>query len=377
MNWNITLTEPAIGQEEIEAIAAVIDSKWLTMGEVTAAFESKFAEKMGVKYAFAVNNGTAALHLANLAVGIQPGDEVICPALTFVASANASRYCGADLVFADVISEHDLTVDPKDIEARITDRTKAITVVHYAGFLCQMDAILSLAQKYDLKVIEDAAHAPFAWTKLASGQRVYAGAIGDVGCFSFFSNKNMTTGEGGMVTTNDDELAEKISLLRSHGMTSLTYDRHKGHANHYDVVMLGYNYRSDEIHSAIGLAQLKKIDALNQQHRQVYRWYLDAFSDDPHVTIPFADRPLEQATCHIMPAIIHKAYQAVKSALRSAGIQTSRHYDLIPSFSIYRKTNHPANYHDHPILTLPLGPNMTQDDVLTITNLIKKTINAD
>jgi dTDP-4-amino-4,6-dideoxygalactose transaminase len=375
MKWKITLTEPAIGPEEIAAIADVIDSKWLTMGEVTAEFERQFAEKMQVKHAFAVNNGTAALHLANLAVGIQPGDEVICPALTFVASANASRYCGADVVFADIISEYDLTIDPEDIEARITEKTRAITVVHYAGFTCDMAPIRALAEQHNLKIIEDAAHAPFAWDRM-DGQKVFAGAMGDVGCFSFFSNKNMTTGEGGMVTTNDDELAEKIRLLRSHGMTALTYDRHKGHASGYDVVMLGYNYRTDEIHSAMGLVQLKKIDALNQKHREIYQWYRDAFSDDAHITIPFGDRDLEKATCHIMPAIVHKAYQEVKADLHTAGIQTSHHYTLIPAFSIYGGHSDVLDYQNPPILTLPLGPAMTRKDVLLIAKKIKSIIQS-
>lgn len=370
MEWKITLSEPDIGREEIEAVTKVLESKWLTMGAITAEFERQFAEKMNCKYAFAVNNATAALHLANLVLGITSGDEVICPALTFVASANATRYTGAEAVFADVVSEIELTIDPDDIEARITPRTKAITVVHYAGFPCLMDQIMEIARKYNLRIIEDCAHAPFAWHEFKSGLRKFVGAMGDIGCFSFFGNKNMTTGEGGMITTNDDHLAKEIRLLRSHGMTTLTYERHSGHASTYDVIRLGYNYRMDEIHSAIGLSQLQKIDRLNERRRQVYRWYIEAFKDLPHIVVPFSHRNLLAAACHIMPVIVRSRYEEIKTRLREAGIQTSKHYDLVPSFSVFQSRSRNSNNVAFPIMTLPLGPNMKKEDV----QLIYKTI---
>ncbi|MBA7540142.1 UDP-4-amino-4-deoxy-L-arabinose--oxoglutarate aminotransferase [subsurface metagenome] len=373
MKWKITLCEPDIGQEEIGAVTNVLKSKWLTMGEVTQRFERAFVEKLEVKYAFAVTNGTVALHIANLALNIGSGDEVICPALTFVATANAVRYTRADVIFADSISEKDLTIDPEDVETKITKRTKAIIVVHYGGFSCNMDKIVEIAKKYNLKIIEDCAHSPLAWWRFKNGTRKFVGSIGDIGCFSFFSNKNMITGEGGMITTNSDELAEKIKLLRSHGMTTLTYDRHKGHASGYDVVMLGYNYRIDEMRSALGLVQLKKLERNNQKRREIYRWYADAFKGNDNVIIPFTDRNLEQATPHIMPIIIKNNYQEIKQRLTDADIQTSKHYDLIPTFTLYKgsKFKSKVKYIKN-ILTLPMYPGMKKEDVEYIRKIINE-----
>jgi len=364
MQWKIPLTDPDLGSDEIAAVTRVLESKWLTMGGVTAEFEKQFAAKMNVKHAFAVTNCTAALHLANLALGIGPGDEVICPDLTFVATANAVRYTGAEVALADIVSQSELTISPTDIEAKITDKTKAITVVHYAGFPCLMDEIMALARKHNLKVIEDCAHAPFAWHSFEDGSRQFVGAIGDIGCFSFFSNKNMTTGEGGMITTNDDEIADKLRLLRSHGMTTLTYERHKGHASGYDVVALGYNYRIDEIRSAIGLCQLGKIDRFNDERRKVYQWYLEAFEDVDHVFAPFAERDLSASTCHIMPVLIRRGYDQIKAQMQEARVQTSKHYAPISSFTLYKNqvAGAQSDVADG-LMTLPLGPAMTREEV--------------
>jgi dTDP-4-amino-4,6-dideoxygalactose transaminase len=319
---------------------------------------------MNVKHAIAVNSCTAALHLANVACGVGSDDEVICPDLTFVASANASRYTGAKVVFAGVRSLEDLTIDPADIEAHITPRTKAVTVVHYAGFACRMKEILDVTQRYNLKVIEDCAHAPFAWESASGGSRRYVGSIGDVGCFSFFSNKNMTTGEGGMVTTNDDDIAAKVKLLRSHGMTTLTYDRDRGHASRYDVVTVGYNYRLDEIRSAIGICQLAKIDRLNERRREVLRWYREALADDLNIKVPFRDRDERQATPHVMPVFTTRRHEELRDLFSRRGIQVSKHYDLVTSFSAYSQEEPPRSFFlPYDLLSLPLGPQMTKDQV--------------
>ncbi len=365
------LAEPNIGEEEIEAVTEVLRGKWLTLGPVTQRFEKAFAEKLGVKFAFAVNNGTAALHLANASIGLQRGDEVICPALTFVASANASEFTGARVLFADVISDDDLTVDPLSIEKLISPRTKAITVVHYAGFPCQMDEIMQIARSHGLSVLEDCAHAPFGTYKSARGSEVHLGGIGKVGCFSFYGNKNMTTGEGGMVTTNDEKLAEKIRLLRSHGMTSVAYERQQKKLCGYDVVDFGYNYRADEIHSAIGLAQLQKIDAENAKRREVFRWYLEELEGNANVTVPFKSRNLEESTCHIMVIIVHEGYETVRTRLTEAGIQTSKHYTLIPAFTAYGKQEFMSKARGlENVLTLPMSSFLSRPNVRTICSIV-------
>jgi dTDP-4-amino-4,6-dideoxygalactose transaminase len=371
MEWKIPLADVDIGQDEIKAVTDVLTSKWLTMGAVTSQFEAAFAEKIRVKHAFAVTNCTAALHLAYLVLGIGAGDEVICPALTFVATANAVCYTGAKVVFADSISEQDLTIDPDDIETQITPKTKAIAVVHYAGFPCQMDRIQDIANRHHLKIIEDCAHSPLAWWQFQNSSKKFAGTLGDIGCFSFFGNKNMTTGEGGLITTDDDKLAEKIKLLRSHGMTTLTYERHKGHASTYDVVMLGYNYRIDEIRSAIGLAQLQKLDYNNEKRRRVFQDYLTALKNDDNIIVPFAKRNIAQATPHIMSIIIKDRYAEIREALKQAGIQTSKHYNLIPTFQLYKNCNFTSKINwIQNLMTLPMYPEMMKEDVAYIGNIL-------
>jgi dTDP-4-amino-4,6-dideoxygalactose transaminase len=375
MEWKLRLTEPEIGIEEIAAVTRVLESKWLTMGPETSAFEREFAGRMDVKHAFAVTNCTAALHLAYLATGVGPGDEVICPSLTFVATANAARYTGARVVFAGVLSQDDLTIDPADIEAKITPRTKAIAVMHYGGFPCRMDEILTVARRHKLPVVEDCAHSPFAWIRAGEGRR-YTGSIGSTGCFSFFGNKNMTTGEGGMITTNDDAVATEIKLLRSHGMTTLTYDRDRGHAGQYDVVELGHNYRIDEIRSAIGRCQLARIDALNSARREVFRWYREALEGVAGVHVPFSNRDVETSSCHIMTVLVETAlYPQVSDALREAGIQTSRHYELITNFTQYEpRTSREVPCQGWELMTLPLGPRMTRSDVLMVTDCVRRAV---
>jgi dTDP-4-amino-4,6-dideoxygalactose transaminase len=329
----IPLSDIDLSQEEIEAATGVLRSKWLTMGEVTQKFEAAFAQYLGVKHAFAVANGTAALHIAHHVIGIKSDDEVICPSLTFVATANSILYSGGTPIFVDAAGFDNFNISPDGIKGKVTDRTRAITMVHYGGYPCEMDEILAIAESHRLYVIEDAAHAPGAEYK---GRK--AGIIGDLGCFSFFSNKNMTTGEGGMIVTNNDELAQRIRLVRSHGMTTLTLDRHKGHAFSYDVLELGFNYRIDEIRSAIGIEQLKRLDRNNLARKEIVGSYRSMLRDIDEISVPFRDFPNESAY-HIFPILLKPGLDSKKfrEGLKEKGIQTSMHYPPIHLFRFYRE----------------------------------------
>ena len=333
MDWCVPLSDIDFGPEEVDAVQKIIGGRWLTMGAVTQEFEQEFAAYVGARHAVAVTNATAALHLACVASGLGLGDEAILPSLTFVATANAVRYTGAVPVFDDIGGENDLNISAQEIEECITPQTRAIIVVHYGGYACDMPAILALARERGLIVIEDAAHA--IGSKL-NGRML--GTWGQVGCYSFFSNKNMTTGEGGMLVTNDDSFAEKLRLLRSHGMTSLTWDRHNGHAWSYDVVDLGYNYRIDEFRSALGRVQLKKLSKNNQLRREKSSRYRGLLEEKcPEVMVPFEDHPGISA-CHLMPILLPEevSREEFMVAMKGRGIQTSIHYPPIHLFSAYR-----------------------------------------
>jgi dTDP-4-amino-4,6-dideoxygalactose transaminase len=322
----VPLFDIDLGKEEEAAVLEVLRSKWLSTGPRTVAFEKAFAAALDVPHAVAVASGTAALHVAMLALGgIGPGDEVIVPSLTFAATANAARYVGATPVFADIRGGEDLNIDPDAIEAVITARTKAICVMHYAGFPCDMDRIMPIAERHGLKVVEDACHAllsEYAGRKL--------GTIGHIGCFSFFANKNMTTAEGGMVASADSEIAARARLLRSHGMTTMSYERTSGHATSYDIVELGYNYRLDDMRAAIGLVQLGKMPDDIERRARLRQAYELALAAIPEVAIPFAGSANEMRSNYIMAIRLKGADAArrdgVRAALAEHGVQTSMHY---------------------------------------------------
>lgn len=378
IEWKIPLSDIDLDEEEREAITNVLRSKWLSMGPVTQRFEEEFVDYLGVKHAFGVSNGTAALHIANKVLGIKEGDEVIVPSLTFVATANSILYCGAKPVFVDITSLDDFNISPEDLLEKITSKTKAITIVHYGGYPCDMDVITEIAEDHNLKVIEDAAHAPGVEY---SGKK--CGTIGNVGCFSFFANKNLATGEGGMIVTNDDALAEKIRIIRSHGMTTLTWDRHKGHAHSYDVVDLGFNYRINEMASALGLVQLKKLNENNEKRKNTVEEYRKQLKGISEISIPFENHK-EISSYHIFPILLSEdvSRENFIEGLKKKGIQTSIHYPPIHLFTYYQKR---FGFRDGMLpntefvgkheVTLPLYPLMGVEDVRYVTACIRGITN--
>jgi len=374
MDWRVPLADLDYGQEEETAVLRVLRSKWLTMGAITQEFEAQFSKLVGVKHAIAVSNATEALHLACLAVGVGPGDNVITPSLSFVATSNAVLYTGAEVRFADIIGDEELTIDPEEIARKVTPRTKAIIVMHYAGYPCRMKEIMAVAEHFKLPVIEDAAHAPGA---SLDGRAL--GTWGSVGCFSFFSNKNLSTGEGGMLVTDQDDVAEKVRLIRSHGMTSLTYDRHRGHAFSYDVVDLGYNYRIDEIRSALGLEQLKKL-AVNNSRRKAWTERYWQSLDGVGLGLPFRGKD-GSPSYHIFPMLLPLGFnrKAFMDAMRDQAVQTSIHYPPTHRFTYYQsrygeislpKTEEISERE----VTLPLYPSMSAEQVDLVVDTVRHTI---
>jgi len=375
MDYKISLFDLNFDEAEERAVLDTLRSKWISTGPKTAEFESKFESMLKVKHALALSNCTVALHLALKVLDIRDGDEVICPSLTFVATVNSIRYINAIPVFADIKSYEDLTIDPLDIESKVTGKTKAIVVMHYGGFACDMDVILKIAKKYDLKVVEDACHGPLSEYK---GKKL--GTIGDVGCFSFFSNKNISTGEGGMLVSDYPELFERAKLLRSHGMTSLSYERAKGHSTSYDVIDLGYNYRMDDIRASIGIVQLDKLENDLKKRAEVRSMYIKLLSNNENLIIPFKVNK-NYSSNYIFPIVLKDSNREkrdeVRNKLAEIGIQTSVHYPAVHRFSIYRDycTELPkTDYVSDNLITLPMYSSLNEHQVILITDSLKEIL---
>jgi dTDP-4-amino-4,6-dideoxygalactose transaminase len=367
----LLVAEPSLSEEEKAALAEVVDSGWITMGERVHAFERAFAQAHRVAEAAAVSSCTAGLHLVMRALGIGPGDEVLVPSLTFVATANSVLYAGAVPIFVDIESLDIPLISLADAAAKCTARTKALVVVHYGGYLVDRDAWRAFADSRGLLLIEDAAHTlGTAW----------AGMVGDAAVFSFFGNKNMTTAEGGMVVARDPEVLTRVRQMRSHGMTIGTLQRLSSRAVTYDVTMLGYNYRMDDLRAAIGLVQLRKLGRWNDKRKllaDAYKRWIEAYC--PGVALPFS-RPRDSSH-HILPAILPTGVdrQLVADKMRDAGVQTTVHYPPVHTFSWYRsrfpsvhlpQTEEFARRE----LTLPLHPKMEARHVATAVQALAQAL---
>lgn len=366
----ISLADPVLGEAEKEALCRVIDSGWLTMGQRVAEFESRFAAMHGRDAAVAVSSCTAALHLALAALGVGDGDEVLLPSMTFVATANAVRYVGAQPVFVDIEALDRPLISLEDAEEKVSARTKAVIVVHYAGYLVDMPAWRAFASRHGLKLIEDAAHAP---------EGAGVDGLADGSAYSFFTNKNMTTAEGGMLLARDSAVLERARRMRSHGMTTLTLDRDRGHAFSYDVVELGYNYRLDELRAALGLAQLERLASWNQARRERVCWYERVLAGVP-VTVPFAD--VEGGDAHLMPVLLPEGIDRVRimQRLREAGVQSSIHYPPIHTFSTFRTGNTEVprtERYGARVLTLPLHPGLSEKDVSRVVGALEEALSCE
>lgn len=366
-----------IEDDDIQAVVDVLKSDFLTTGPKIAEFEKAVADYVGVEYAVAISNGTAALHAACFAAGIGGGDEVITTPLTFAASANCVLYCGGTPVFADV-DPKTYNIDPADIERKITSKTKAIIAVHLAGQPCDMDAIHAIAHKHNLLVIEDGAHALGSEYK---GRKI--GGLSDMTTFSFHPVKPITTGEGGMIVTNSKELYQRLILFRSHGITrdENLMTRNDG-PWFYQQLELGYNYRITDIQCALGCSQMKKIDRFLARRKQIVRRYNEAFADCENIVTPYQLPDTESGWHLYIIQVKNCDRKAVFERLRSLDIGVNVHYIPIYMHPYYQehgyKSVHCLNAEEiyaH-MISLPLYPNLTEKDQQYVIEQVIACVNG-
>jgi perosamine synthetase len=358
-----------MGDEEIKEVGEVIKSGWIGLGPKTAEFEKKFADFIGTKYAVGVNSCTAALHLAIMGLGINSG-EVITTPMTFVSTSHAILYNNAIPVFAD-IERDTLNINVTEIEKKITDRTKAILLVHYGGHPCEMDEILDLAERHNLYVIEDCAHACGAKYK-----GVQAGSMGDAGCFSFHAVKNLATGDGGMITTDNKDLYDRLQKLRWVGITKDTYQRSKREYSwYYEVEELGYKYHMNDITAAIGLVQLNKLEIMNQRRREIAQTYNKQLGKLYWIELPIERNYVKSAFHNYVVKMEDR--DAFMNHMTVKGISTGVHYMPVHLHPLYKKLGIRANVPVaeevwKKLVTLPLYPDMMDSDVDFVVNSIKE-----
>jgi dTDP-4-amino-4,6-dideoxygalactose transaminase len=365
VSWTVPLADVKLSEDDVQAVLDCLREGWLTMGPRIRRFEQAVADYVGTPFAAAVSSGTAGLHLAMVAAGVGPGDEVIVPALPFVATAAAVRYAGGEPVLCDVIGLEDFSIDVEHARSLITDRTKGIAAVHVMGYPAPVDDLRRLCDEHGLFFIEDAAQAIGA---VVDGGR-QAGTCSTAGVYSFFSKGQLFVGEGGMVVTSDEALDARVRSLRSHAMTSVTWDRHLGHWDSYDIVDVGFNFRLDEPRAALGLSRLARLSADIEARRRIVSLYREGLAGVEGLDLPFSDKAVEQSSHFAFPILARDGAgrDALRSGLGDRGVQTTwypsigrltAYVDARGADDVWRANDVAARH-----CCLPLSPSLSPDRV--------------
>ena len=372
----INFHKPFVTDDEIREVVETVRSGWWTTGPKTIEFEKEFNYYIGSNYSLAVSSWTAAAHLALEAIGLQKGDEVIVPAMTFTATAEIVCYFNAKPVIVDV-QKKSLNINPEEIEKAITKKTKAIIPVHFGGNPCDMSEIIELADRYNLKIIEDAAHALPSWYK-----DKLVGTIGDITCFSFYVTKTLATGEGGMICTNDKEISERCSIMRLHGINKDAWKRYSNEGSwYYEVVAPGFKYNFTDIQAALGIAQLKKIDLMHLERKKIFEKYNQIFSHNELIQLYEYEND-RRPSYHLYPIFLNLEQLKITRAqfideLKKVGIGASVHFIPLYRHPYYKNTfgleekNYPVSEFMYPrIITLPIWPGMTDNQIYRVAESV-------
>ena len=368
---------PLLEMREINEVVATLKSGWIGTGPKTHQFEEDFKAYKGAKHAVALSSCTAALHLAHKVLGVGPNDEVVVPAMTFAATANTVIHVGAKPVFADCDKETQ-NIDPVDIERKITKRTKAIIVVHMAGRPCEMDEIMTIAKKHKLKVIEDAAHAVESEYK---GRKI--GTIGDIGCFSFYTTKNLVTAEGGMAVTNNVDYAKRMRILSLHGMSADAWKRYGDEGyKHYDIVEAGYKYNMTDIQASLGLHQLARIEPHYERREEIWTRYMKELASLPLI-LPVPREKNKRHALHLFTILINTDKTSITrdeflNEMTKRNIGTGVHFRALHLQPFYQKLlGHKkgdlptSEWIGERTVSIPLSPKLTDQDVTDVIDAIK------